>query len=931
MRDQDGRGGDDDIDLRPWGKSKGLGEDQRYPLICHLLDAGAAAHCLWERYVPSGLKQLIASGLGVDEDHAGRLIALWAALHDIGKLTPEFQALDKKAVLPGYPPSRGLPSRHDRPGQQWLQAVLPDLGYEAGDTDLPGFRVAQLLGGHHGKFYDLPASGPLSTLRGCGFRDDAWEHQRQATLNAVRRIVGDPAPPPVISLQAAVLACSIVILADWLVSQDTHLRSRMQDLPANGSDPELRGHFQKSLSVSANLVQKAGLSQIRLRPGGFRESFPHLTPNELQQSVTSRLPDLVQGGAGLLLVMAPPGVGKTEAGFYGAKVMGEATGRTGVYVALPTMATADQMFRRTRDYLGEQAEEAAALMLLHGMAWLNTHYQPDADPARIITGDDTEHGSFSPAEWLLGRHRGMCGAWAVGTIDQALMAVLMTKFNALRLFGLAGKTVIIDEVHACDPYMQGLLLVLLRWLGSLGTPVVLLSATLTERAAGALVSAYLEGAPTRRSRRSSERIMVPRYPGWLYADGTSGTVTSVPVDVPADAVTQLEVSLREIDVTPAPSAGKRNQPDRSRALRSELAPLTESGGCALVVCTTVDEAQQTYLQLQEWFRELSAAGTTPPDLGLLHARFPAWQRKRITDEVMARYGKNKEGGRPAAAVLVATAIVEQSLDLDFDLIVSDLAPVALLLQRSGRCWRHEKLGTITRPPWASRPHLTVLVPPGGPKDPELFGSWTAVYDESLLENTCRLLADRPVIALPADVQELVDAVYDDARFAEGDLSKAALERFGKEIALAQLADNITVPGPRAINSLYDLTKDDVDPDLLVTRFGANSVRALPVFADAAGNLWLDRDCSITLPDKDGLGKDECRIIIEHTVPVRGGQWLTGYDTRSALPEAWRGHVHLRDLVLLPHDRANGSFEPAVIGDREFYLDDSLGLRISRIT
>lgn len=937
MNDEDGQGADQEtveVDLCPWGKSRGLGDNARYPLICHLLDAGAAARHLWEHYIPAGVHEFIADGFGVSAEHAGRLVALWAALHDIGKLVPEFQALDKQARLPGYPPSRGLHPAHDASGQKWLQATLPELGYTAGDTGLPGYLVPQLLGGHHGSFHLTDESGPRTTLRGAGFSDDQWEQQRRAMLTMVRRIVGDPGPPPESSLQAAALTCPIIILADWLVSQDSHLLDRMTRLPAKGTADELRAHFEESLSVSARLAEKAGLTQLRLRPGDFASSFPRLTkPNELQKSVSDRLPYLVHG-PGLLLVTAPPGLGKTETALYGSKIMGEKTGRTGVYLGLPTMATADQMYLRVRDFLRAQAGTKAALMLLHGMAWLNTQYQPDTDPAQVITGDDHDEGSFLPTEWLLGRHRGMCGAWAVGTIDQALMAALKGKFNALRLFGLAGKTVIIDEVHACDPYMQGLLRQLLRWLGSFGTPVVLLSATLTTRAASALVSAYLEGAGSRRPRCSSERIMAPGYPGWLYADARTGSVETASVRLPP--VRPLQVSTREIHASPEADGG-RTAPDRIAALRTELAPLTGSGGCALVICTTVDEAQQTYLQLSEWFGELSAAGERPPDLALLHARYPAWQRKQITDQVMARFGKNEDGSRPTSAVLVATAIVEQSLDLDFDLIVSDLAPVALLIQRAGRCWRHEALGTIRRPAWASAPRLTVLVPTGGPGSPELFRSWKAVYDESLLTATYRLLADHDQIRIPDDVQQFVDDVYEDPALVTG-IESAVTARLGDEIARRELAQMVTIPAPQSADSLADLTDTDLtDPEMLATRFDADSVRALPVFADPDGCLWLDRSFRVILPGQDGdpgaeMSEEDYCTIVDHTVPVRGGHWLKEHDAKSALPKPWHHNVHLRDLILLVHNQApDGSVVTAVIGDQKFHLDDVLGLTAARKT
>ncbi len=266
MEEQAGQPAIGELDLRLWGKSRGLG-GHRYPLVCHLLDAGAAARFLWDDYVPEGLKQFIAHGFGVTVEHAGSLVALWAALHDIGKLTPEFQALDSSAGLSGYPAGSGQRLEHDLVGQKWLQLALPGLGYAAGDRYSPGFSVPQLLGGHHGTFHrGLEAGLSRVRLADCGFRDDAWERQRRATLEAVRQILGSPEPPPDSTPQAAVLACAIIVLADWLVSQESHLLSRMPDLPARGTESELGEHFKKSLAVSAGLVADAGLTRLRTFP-----------------------------------------------------------------------------------------------------------------------------------------------------------------------------------------------------------------------------------------------------------------------------------------------------------------------------------------------------------------------------------------------------------------------------------------------------------------------------------------------------------------------------------------------------------------------------------------------------------------------------------------------------------------------------------------
>jgi CRISPR-associated endonuclease/helicase Cas3 len=723
--------------------------------------------------------------------------------------------------------------------------------------------------------------------------------------------------------------CAIIILADWLVSQEAYLKRRLRELPQSGTATELQAHFDLSLLTVRDLLVEAGLGTLELNPGSFCELFPQITePNALQCSVSERLPGLVTG-PGLLLITAPPGLGKTETGLYAARVMGQATGRAGLYMALPTMAIADQMFLRVLDFARDNAAGGAPLTLLHSMAWLNTQYISEEPPAgEVLSGDDHDADPFAPTDWLLGRRRGICAPWAVGTVDQALMAVLKSRYNVLRMFGLAGKTVVVDEVHACDPYMQGLLRQLLRWLGKLGTPVVLLSATVTTASARALISAYLEAAHPRRHAAELAKQAVVHPVGWVYA-ALDGQVTPEKIDLPERL--PLQVEIREIGRVSAPDG--KVLPDRQPVLRAELSGLVAECGCALVICTTVAEAQQTFARLRSWFTELTASGVSPPELELLHSRFPAWQRAEITDRMIDCFGKkgHRDGNRPRAAVLVATAIVEQSLDLDFDVIISDLAPVALLLQRAGRCWRHEGLKVITRPPWASGPRLVVLVPPGGPDKPELFRSWKAVYDESLLTGTCKLLAARDIIRIPTDVQGLVDDVYTDPALAEGML-EAVTRRLGTELAQEQLADLVAIEAPWNLSSLYELTEIDVDPELLATRFGADSVRVLPVFADDAGEAWLDADCTIRVPGGDGTppSRRECWTIIERTIPVRGGLWYRTWLERpepgSEPLESWARNSHLRDLVRLVHRvRSDGTVDPASAGGRGFLLDQVLGL------
>jgi CRISPR-associated endonuclease/helicase Cas3 len=356
------------VDLRLWGKSRGL--EGRYPLILHLLDASAVAECLWWDYLAAAQRRVVTQGLGLqDEAHAGRLVGLWAGLHDLGKLIPEFQAMDGEAwavlAAAGYPsvtPGRRL--RHDRAAHLALAPLLAARGYPTVGTPVgcAAHRVAQLLGGHHGTFHQACTrdqrrwGARVTPALGGG----VWEEQRAAHLDLVRSILQDPKPPPVVTPAAAVLATGVIVVADWLVSQESFLNGRIKSgLPPDGDRSRFAEHLQGSRRLARGLLAAAGLGRASFVPGDFEQTFG-FAPSPLQASVVTELPKLASG-PGLLLVVAPTGDGKTEVALHAARVLGEAAGATGIHFALPTMATADQMFDRVVRYARRRLADRAAL------------------------------------------------------------------------------------------------------------------------------------------------------------------------------------------------------------------------------------------------------------------------------------------------------------------------------------------------------------------------------------------------------------------------------------------------------------------------------------------------------------------------------------------------------------------------------------------
>nr|WP_299536802.1 CRISPR-associated helicase Cas3' [uncultured Streptomyces sp.] len=799
---------------------------------------------------------------------------------------------------------------------------------------------------------------------------------------------------------SAVVVSGLVVVADWLASRTSAIQPRIPAPGWSGTAAEVDAHWKGAVLAAPEWVRAARLGRAQFSVTAFGAMFP-FTPNSLQGDLVAHLPGMVgQRGTGLVLVTAPTGDGKTEAALFAASLLGRASGARGVYFALPTMGTADAMLPRVKEYASRALSGERALMLLHSMAWLTA---PDAEPEKgaadlpgsgvevptataaataaaaaadadaagdarladpeaavavaVAVADRREAAEAGSAAedrtggreelfsagkstvieadgWLRGAKRGLLAPLGVGTIDQVLGSVLPLRYNVLRLFGLSDKVFVVDEAHAYGPWMHQLLLRLLEWLGEMRAPVVLLSATLTGRSAGSLVDAYRRGAGFREPSGA-----VPRYPGWLYVSGVSGQVSAARGTV-SDRARKLTVTRRPVVWDTAEAAGSPvREGGRRAALREALAPVAAEGGTALVCCTTVAEAQQTYRDVCAAFPALAER---PGGVELLHSRYPADERAAITARCEAAYGKPGEGPvsvRPAS-VLVATQVVEQSLDLDFDLVVSDLAPLAQLLQRAGRARRHSR-GPHGRPVWAvpeDSPELVVLDPldASGGRPPRTWGS---VYDAGLLVRTSRLL-DKCAgdgIAVPGDVQRLVDEVYEDD-FVDGLADAAARdalarmdeERAAGEAAERSLANWTSICAPADVGGdLGKLSARDagVTEELLTTRLGADTGRVLCLYEQENGRATLDRAGRISVPTgsrpEGCLRAAELAAVARRVAPVPG-QWLRGDEFADTVPAGWGTHPTLRDLVVLRMRPAGAGVWVSRQGRRALSISD-LGL------
>jgi CRISPR-associated endonuclease/helicase Cas3 len=472
--------------------------DEYHPVACHLIDVAAVTSTLWHMTFRPIFRQWLADRLGLEKDHCARWLAFWCGAHDIGKVAPCFQdrGANTEELRKVLEPTFDFPPGNEPHGTLSTKILAEELArasvWPALDTTVAR-NVAVAVGGHHGTF---PTSwddiyGPLGNAH--------WTAARRDLLAELGRLCGvtglrppKPTPPDDQSIWMAVAGLTSV--ADWIGSNQEFFKPIGN--PALLQGPfNLDDYFKKASGSALEALQKLGWlgRSDSTAPVSFAELFPFIKePRPLQTMVAQTVAGMTEPT--LLIVEAPMGEGKTEAGWYAAACW-DRLGGQGAYVALPTMATSNQMFGRVGAFL-EAGPGKKNLMLQHGKAALNEQFEELKYAARVYDDEKLPSAVVAEGWFAANKKHGLLAPYGVGTIDQALLAVLQTKHVSVRLFGLAGKCVILDEVHAYDAYMTTLMERLLRWLAALGCPVVLLSATLPRERRLRLLRAYAgDGVP----------------------------------------------------------------------------------------------------------------------------------------------------------------------------------------------------------------------------------------------------------------------------------------------------------------------------------------------------------------------------------------------------------------------------------------------------
>lgn len=693
-----------------------------HPVIYHLLDVGAVASVMWDSVLSKSQKDWLGGLLHLSAHDTKKWMILLVALHDIGKVSPDFQA--KAPALYETLIQSGLPNspKFDYPHGAFSAKLIRLWLKEQFEVEVKVARpLAYSVGGHHGNWItnnqikDIPMN-------------DQWQTLAMDIIQLVQNCFGvvtpfrfDDQDPDKFTEDVnavAVFLSGFTSVCDWLGSMEDYFPFQPQVM-------ESHDYFVQAIEKAETVLSETGWigwqSPQTITP--FETIF-QFAPNRLQETVIKTIQSS-QKMPKLVIVEYATGAGKTETALYLADLYLNQLDLAGIYVAMPTQATSNQMFGRVASYLQTRyPHNPLHLQLIHGQA--NQH--SSFSDIQIDTRQQGNESGLIAPEWFQNHKRSLLSPFGVGTIDQAMLSVLQARHHFVRQFALSHKVVIFDEIHAYDTYMSTIIKPLLRWLNTLQSPAILLSATLPQQTRHALLEQYDVNT------NDLPKIPYPRLTIVYNRDH----VEVKPLPPPPQRTLQLVQLERSVDT-----------------LMAWLLETYAEGGCIAIICNTVNEA----IALTQAIHEQSAINRA--DVWLFHARFPPEWRKQIETKVLDLFGK--KGHRPQRAILVSTQLIEQSLDLDFDVMVTSTAPIDLLIQRAGRVHRHKR----PRLPHLQHPTLIIRQPQFESDDIPSFGSDGFVYQPYILLKTWLLLRQHSQLVIPKDIDPWVEFVYGEDVFGDG--------------------------------------------------------------------------------------------------------------------------------------------------------------------
>ncbi|MDD2851169.1 MAG: CRISPR-associated helicase Cas3' [Desulfuromonadaceae bacterium] len=842
-----------------WGKAERSGPGW-HPAVCHMLDVGIVVREILSLQ-PLAFRQRLTSLFDPDEAKALNVLAFVAALHDIGKISPGFQL--KREDLCAHLKERGFTfpstseSKHGRIVLDALTGILEEK-YCCGRYDADA--LARILAAHHGVFEEC---------RDVEAGDRIWQEAREEAVAFLARIFGvtSLASLRLESVPELFLLAGLISVADWIAS-DEETFGYLNSAPA-----DIETYILERTGIARTLLERLSMGTTVDAEKPFSELFDFGTPNSCQQATLDVLSRLTHPM--LIVVETPMGSGKTEAAQAAYARLAVRDGLRGMYCALPTQATGNAMFDRMRRFLARlHDEKAVELHLLHANAGMH----PEYDKLKIKSGVETSDTVIA-SSWFTQKKRGLLAAYGTGTIDQALLSILRVRHFFVRLFGLGGKMIILDEVHAYDAYMSEEIYNLIGWASRCGSSIVLLSATLPANKRKKLVTAF--------------RPDVHLPDGLTYPCVFGVDLQGPPVYEP------VVMTPSTLEISPVLA----EKSEKVRKMADMVMDIVANDGCLACIVNTVTEAQELYDLLKDRLPE--------DELILFHSRFTIERRLEIEQAIVSKYGK--DGKRPQRGVVVASPVLQESLDVCFDAMLSELAPFDLLLQRAGRLHRHKN----ERPPHLQARRLYVFLPDLNTVKPDFGWSGLIYFPDLLYRSGTLFMKDGKYYSLPVEipngVSALIEAVYDgeDLKGVDDErekwLEKRTEERDGAEYASKFHARTAAIMSvhekgndPDYLGGLQNGSDDETMPS---TRIGRQRITL----------IILEQGEDISIPNRaaerrlymQSISTDNVRLV-KHFADISGPvEWSESPLLRYCHPVFFAGGIASEGEFMLAYDRIRG--------------------------
>lgn len=786
-----------------WGKASPSfpGDQAWHPLAYHMLDVAAVAAAWWDA-CPALRNKFLAAFPAMSEQRLRGWMLFFIALHDLGKADIRFQLKAPEALTSAWREiakdrDHAIPQQeistfdHGHAGIAW--AVLEYKTWlAASDADHSIWsrwdNWLAAVTGHHGDFPKPRYEG----LDGIEADVELIEHDRKARHALVTALEAQFLKPAGLSLQDLMPVCSLparALLAGFCASCDW-LGSNTDEFKYRAPGMALQDYLRERLGwiESSQMLTRYGL----IAPSqGYAGLQTLLASSEAPRGVQTKI-DGLPAVPGLTLIEAPTGSGKTEAALAYAWRLLAAGVADSIVFALPTQATANAMFERVEAFAAKVYGQAN-VVLAHGKRDFNAGFQQLVERGQRPTRQGDIEASVQCAAWLASsRKRVFLGQIGVCTVDQVLLSVLPVRHKFVRGFGLNKSVLIVDEVHAYDAYMYGLLGEVLKNQHACGGSAVLLSATLSTPLRDKLLAAW-------GSHAATDEAHAP-YPALWHATG--GPVT------PLTVADEHQPPRREVGMECLRLADAFPDDD----LLTRIVAAAKNGALVAVVVNLVDDAQRLARALRELTRECLEI-----EVDLFHARYRFIDRQDKEAAALTHYGRHAR--RTTGRILVATQVVEQSLDLDFDWLITQICPVDLLFQRLGRLHRHQR---EQRPVGFETSRCTVLT-----VERDDYGVFELIYGNArVLWRTDVLLNRQDTVVFPKAYRDWIEQVYqrddwdDEPERIACDFTKFSAEQVRREKDAQQLT-SMTVSSFR----------DEDGRITSLTRDGEMSLTVLPLTTD----------------------------------------------------------------------------------------------------